>query len=177
MKCIKNKNIENLLFSMFFMSTGNKKDACEKFWIDSNPQKVGSEQSGVKTARLQVVSRCERDLFRKRRNNGAGDWFFIKWKIGTSTTRSDMCLSYKIDTHCRSTYKIESSRQPITDCRPQAWKQGLKKMQRFILLWDLNQHSLIYLWISWISNPLWKHWAYSAKLQMLSKKSSVNNEN
>ena len=29
------------------------------------PKKVGSEQIGVKTARLQAVSRCERDLFRK----------------------------------------------------------------------------------------------------------------
>ena len=52
----------------------------KSFEIDSNPPKVGSEQSGVKTTRLQVVSRCERDLFRKRRNNGAGDWFFYKIK-------------------------------------------------------------------------------------------------
>ena len=42
----------------------------KSFEIDSNPQKVGSEQIGVKTARLQVVSRCERDLLRKRRSDG-----------------------------------------------------------------------------------------------------------
>ena len=42
----------------------------KSFEIDSNPPKVGSEQIGVKTARLQVVSRCERDLFRKRRRRG-----------------------------------------------------------------------------------------------------------
>ncbi|GEM_PF-5159512 len=29
------------------------------------PKKVGSEQIGVNTARLQTVNRCERDLFRK----------------------------------------------------------------------------------------------------------------
>ena len=29
-----------------------------------NPQKVGSEPIGVKTARLQAVSRCERDFLR-----------------------------------------------------------------------------------------------------------------
>ena len=55
-----------------------KEMPAKSFETDSNPQKVGSEQIGVKTARLQVVSRCERDLFRKSRNNGAGDWFFIK---------------------------------------------------------------------------------------------------
>ena len=37
----------------------------KSFEIDSNPPKVGSEQSGVKTTRLQAVSRCERDLLRK----------------------------------------------------------------------------------------------------------------
>ena len=50
-----------------------KKMSAKSFEIDSNPRKVGSEQIGVKTTRLQAVSRCERDLLQKRRNSGAGN--------------------------------------------------------------------------------------------------------
>ena len=49
-----------------------KKMPAKSYETDSNPQKVGSEQISVRTARLQVVSRCERDLLRKRRSSGAG---------------------------------------------------------------------------------------------------------
>ena len=49
-----------------------KKMPAKSYETDSNPQKVGSEQISVRTARLQVVSRCERDLLQKRRNSGAG---------------------------------------------------------------------------------------------------------
>ena len=32
--------------------------------LRSHPQKVGSERGGVERARLQALSRCERDLLR-----------------------------------------------------------------------------------------------------------------
>lgn len=50
-----------------------KKMPAKSYETDSNTgQKVGSEQIGVRTTRLEVVSRCERDLLQKRRNSGAG---------------------------------------------------------------------------------------------------------
>ena len=48
-----------------------RRDECRAPVLRSFPQKVGSERSGVKRARLQALSRCERDLLRRRSDHAA----------------------------------------------------------------------------------------------------------
>lgn len=84
----------------------------KSFEIDSNPPKVGGEQSGVKTARLQVVSRCERDLFRKRRNNGAGDWFF--YKIKNRNEHNSFRHVFKLQNRYPLPVDLQNRKQPAT---------------------------------------------------------------
>ena len=63
---------------------------CDK-WRRSNREKVVGKRKGKNWARKErkfFLWERSRGFLRKRRNSGAGDWFFLK-KIGTSVTRSD----------------------------------------------------------------------------------------